>query len=79
VFRIRFPKYKKGGFTVTPVKDKPTYGICTCSISCIFVFMCPIDACQSWTENSSAFCKDCCVTVTNEQIKSWYVHMYCYC
>ena len=27
IFRIRFPKYKKGGFTVTPAKPSPTYGM----------------------------------------------------
>lgn len=25
-YSIRFPKYKKGGFTVTAIKDDPTYG-----------------------------------------------------
>ena len=26
VYSIKFPKYKKGDFTVTPVKEDPTYG-----------------------------------------------------
>ena len=26
-YSIRFPKYKKGGFTVTTLKEDPTYGI----------------------------------------------------
>jgi hypothetical protein len=27
IFKIRFPKYKKGGFSVCPVKTDPTHGM----------------------------------------------------
>ena len=27
LYSVRFPKYKKGDYSVIPVKEKPTYGI----------------------------------------------------
>jgi hypothetical protein len=36
VYSVRFPKYKKGGFTVTPVKDNPTYGISINLVTVLF-------------------------------------------
>jgi hypothetical protein len=26
VYRVRFPKFKKGGYTISPAKKSPTYG-----------------------------------------------------
>jgi len=40
-FCVRFPKYKKGGFSVTPIKKRPTYGTIAIrgSWSCLWQFL----------------------------------------
>ena len=42
-YSIRFPKYKKGSFTVTALKEDPTYGTDSDSMLCVQPMHLPVN------------------------------------